>query len=215
VNGSQLYAVGTALNTSASGSAAGLGGGAQWNATTGAWTGPTYNVNGVAHDNVGDALGAVNESTNTLGTKTAKALGGGSTYTPGQGVSDPTYRIQGANYNNVGSALGAVDNSLTNLNYGLGVLGANVSSLSNRVDGNQREARQGIAMAASMAQAPMPSAAGKTTWKFNNAIYKGYAATSLSLSHRLPTAVPVALTGGVAMGFRNSTLFTAGLQGEF
>lgn len=163
----------------------------------------------------GSQLYAVGVATNNLGTTTARALGGGSTYTPGLGVSDPTYRIQGRNYNDVGSALGAVDNSLTSLNNGLGVLGWNVSSLSNRVDGNQREARQGIAMAASMAQAPMPSAAGKTTWKFNNSIYKGYTATSLSLSHRLPTAVPVALTGGVAMGFRNSALFTAGLQGEF
>lgn len=73
--------------------------------------------------------------------------------------------------------IGSLNNSGASLNNAVGILGANVSSLSNRVDGNQRESRQGIEMAASMGQAPMPSAAGKTTWKFNNGIYKNYAAT--------------------------------------
>jgi autotransporter adhesin len=111
--------------------------------------------------------------------------------------------------------IAGLNNSITGLTNSVGILGANVAALSNRVDGNQREARQGIAMAAAMAQAPMPSVAGKTTWKVNNSYYKNYGASSLSVAHRLPTNVPMALTAGVAVGFRSSALFTAGLQGEF
>ena len=70
-------------------------------------------------------------------------------------------------------------------------------------------------MVAAMGQAPMPSAPGKTSWKFNNAVFKDAAATSFSIAHRVPTKVPVAVAAGVAIGLRNSALVTGGLQGEF
>ena len=250
VNGSQLYAVGTSLNTTAAGAARGLGGGAAWNAATGAWTAPVYTVNGTtvtdagsaiaavsagannvgataaaalgggsvyapgaglsapsyvvqgtAYNNVGSAITAVNVNANNLGVTTAAALGGGSVYAPGVGTSAPSYVIQGSTYNNVGSAFGAVNNGLNNLQ--------------GQVSWNQREARQGIAMAAAMATAPMPSAAGRTSWKLNSAYYKDNGAISLSFAHRLPTALPFALTGGASVGYRNSAIFAVGLQGEF
>lgn len=111
--------------------------------------------------------------------------------------------------------IAGLNSSVSALNNSVGILGQTVSNLSNRVDGNQREARQGIAMAAAMGQAPMPSAPGKTSWKFNNSVYKNAAATSLSIAHRLPTRVPIAVTAGVAIGLRNSALVTGGMQGEF
>lgn len=101
------------------------------------------------------------------------------------------------------------------LQNGQAILGQTIYNQGNRINANQAEARQGIAMAAAMGQAPMPSAPGKTSWKFNNAIYKNAAATSLSIAHRLPTRVPIAVTAGVAIGLRNSALITGGMQGEF
>ena len=101
------------------------------------------------------------------------------------------------------------------LQNGQAILGQTVYSQGVQMNNIQREERQGVAMAAAMGQAPMPSAPGKTSWKFNNAVFKNAAATSLSIAHRLPTKVPVAVTAGVAIGLRNSALVTGGLQGEF
>jgi autotransporter adhesin len=56
VNVRQLRAVGTELATS-------LGGGASFNASTGAYTGPTYTIGGNAYTDVGSALSALNSST--------------------------------------------------------------------------------------------------------------------------------------------------------
>ncbi len=155
----------------------------------------------------------------TSGQTTATALGGGSSYTPSGGVTAPSYNINGTTYNNVGSALSAVSSGYNNLNNNINSLGqATMSGFSNaygQINNNQKEARQGIAMAAAMSQAPMPSAPGKTSWKLNNAIYKNAAATSLSVAHRLPTTVPVAVTAGVAIGLKNSAIVTGGMQGEF
>ena len=168
----------------------------------------------------GSQLYAAATATNTAATGAANGLGGGAAWNAATGSwTGPTYNVQGNSYNNVGDALGAVNNNITNINNNINNLATatagGLNSAYQQIQGNQREARQGIAMAAAIAQAPMPSAPGKTSWKFNNAIYKNYGATSIAVSHRLPTQVPMAVTAGVAIGMRNSALVTGGLQGEF
>lgn len=172
---------------------------------------------------------AVNTSTtntNTLGTQlgnsTATALGGGSTYTSGVGVSAPNYSIQGRNYASVGSAFGAVDNQISNMNQSIsglqnsvGILGAGLTSTNQRLDGVDRRAAQGIAIAGAMTAAPMPSAPGKTRVKLNNSYYRGYGASSISVAHRLPTSIPAAITGGISVGYRNSAMYSGGMEVEF
>lgn len=179
-------------------------------------------VNGSQLYAVGSQVNSATLQVTSSGQTTAAALGGGSTYTSSSGVSAPSYAVRGSMYNNVGSAIGAIntqlgiyDNQIGGLNNAIGALGAGLVSTNQRVEGLDRKASQGIAMAAAMAQAPMPSAPGKTSWKFNNSVYRNAAATSLSIAHRLPTRVPVAVTGGVAIGLRNSAIVTGGLQGEF
>ncbi|NQW49663.1 MAG: hypothetical protein HQ465_00335 [Rhodospirillales bacterium] len=215
VNGSQLFFVGTALNTAASGAAASLGGGAGWNAGAGTWTGPSYALNGATYTNTGSALVAVNTSVNTLGVTTASSLGGGSIYTPGGGLSAPAYVIQGTSYNNVGSALSAVNSSISGLNQTVSGLGQNLNALAGQVANNQREARQGIAMAAAMASVGMPTGAGRTAWRVNSSFYMGAGAVSMGLAHRLPLDIPLALTAGASVGFNNTAIVSVGLQGQF
>lgn len=162
VNGSQLYAVGTAVNTGLSGAAGGLGGGAAWNPATGTWTAPSYNVNGTAHNNVGDALGAVNNSANNLGVSTAAALGGGSTYTAGAGVSAPNYSVQGKNYNNVGNAITALDNNVSGLNNSVNNLGAQVGGLWQNMSAVKQGVQRGYeGTAVALAAAPAMLSQGK------------------------------------------------------
>jgi hypothetical protein len=213
VNGSQLYVVGAKVLQNTNEIAK--------NTTDIANVGTTVATQGVAIGQQATQIAKNTTDIANVGTTVATGLGGGSTYNPATGVSAPSYKINGMTYSDVGSALTAINSSsgYAGLNESLNNLGiTTMSGFSNTygmINNNQREARQGIAMAASLAQAPMPSAPGKTSWKFNNAIYKNAAATSLSIAHRLPTRVPVALTAGVAIGLRSSAIVTGGLEGEF
>lgn len=130
-----------------------------------------------------------------------------------------TDAINGSQLYAVGSQVNSMNDQVNGIANNVSALGQNTmrgfSNAYGMINNNQKEARQGIAMAAAMSQAPMPSAPGKTSWKFNNAVYKNAAATSLSIAHRLPTKVPVAVTAGVAIGLKNSAIVTGGLQGEF
>jgi hypothetical protein len=172
--------------------------------------------------NQGNQINTNTANISTSGQTTAGALGGGSTYSPSTGVGAPSYNVHGTSYNNVGSAIGAInsqmtgyDNSIANLNNSVGVLGAGLASTNQRLDGVERKAMQGVAIAGAAVAAPMPSAPGKTRVKMNNAYYRGYAATSVSVSHRLPTSVPAAVTAGVSVGYRNSAMVTGGMEVEF
>lgn len=158
----------------------------------------------------------------TGGQTTATALGGGATYKESTGVSAPSYFVRGTTFNNVGSAFGAInsqlgvyDNQLHNINNALSSLGAGLVNTNQRIDGVDRKAMQGVAIAGAMAVAPMPSAPGKTRVKLNNAFYRGYAATSVSVAHRLHTNIPAAITAGASVGYRNSVMFTGGMEMEF
>ena len=187
---------------------------------------------------------AIGQDASTLGHNGSTALGANAVATRNYqmmfGTSDVTYTAPGitsansrssqsgttqflstdANGNLAASGYGPQDitslqSGISGLQTGQAILGQTVFTQGHRINANQNEARQGIAMAAAMSQAPMPSAPGKTSWKLNNAIYKNAAATSLSIAHRLPTTVPVAVTAGVAVGLKNSAIVTGGMQGEF
>jgi autotransporter adhesin len=127
--------------------------------------------------------------------------------------------VNGSQLYALASQIGPNSQAMNQINNNLNVLGqstmAGLSTAYGQINNNQKEARQGIAMAAALAQAPMPSSPGKTSWKFNNAVYKNAAATSISVAHRLPTRVPIAVTAGIAIGLRNSAIVSGGLQGEF
>ena len=91
----------------------------------------------------GSQLYAVGSNVNSLGTSTAAALGGGSTYTPGAGVGAPNYVVQGKNYNNVGSAFGAVNSSLTGLNNSVNNVGQQIGELWQSVGSLQKGVQRG------------------------------------------------------------------------
>ena len=91
----------------------------------------------------GSQLYVVGANVNTLGATTAAALGGGSTYVAGSGVSAPNYSVQGRSYSSVGSAFGAVDNSLNTMGAQIGSLQQNVGSLQQNVSTLQQDVRRG------------------------------------------------------------------------
>jgi autotransporter adhesin len=77
------------------------------------------------------------------------------------------------------------------------------------------EAQRGVAAAMALTSAPFPSAPGKTSYAANTAIYRGQVAFSASLSYRLDTSSPFALTGGVSVAAGNDVGGRVGVAGEF
>lgn len=87
--------------------------------------------------------------------------------------------------------------------------------LSGEIDETRTEARQGIAAAIAMANAPMPSQVGKTSWATNVGHFKGSTAFGGSLTHRFDLDVPMAFSAGYSYGGGTSHAFRVGLMGEF
>lgn len=200
VNGSQLYAVGSQVNLN---------------------TSNISNLNATVSSQ-GKQIGSNAANIFDAGQTTAAALGGGATYTSNGGISAPSYRVQGSTYNNAGSAIGAInsqlglhENQISNINTALGSLGAGLVITNQRLEGIDRKAMQGVAIAGAMVAAPMPSSPGKTRIKLNNAYYRGYGATSISVAHRLPVNMPAAITAGASLGYRNSVMVSGGMEVEF
>lgn len=79
---------------------------------------------------------------------------------------------------------------------------------------NRNESRHGVAAAMAMVSAPMPSGPGRTAWAFNLATYKGAKATAFSLTHRLNTESPFAISSAVSYT-SDAAGVRVGLSGEF
>ena len=90
-----------------------------------------------------------------------------------------------------------------------------VTNLRRMINEVQTESRQGIAAAMAMAQAPMPSAPGRTTWAANMAVYKGQWASGFAFAHRLPTNQPININAAISLNASGVPGARAGLAGEF
>ena len=115
----------------------------------------------------------------------------------------------------LGSRLDSAEGRLGGVEARVGTLESRTNALSQYSTETRREARQGVATALAMPTASMPSAPGRTTWVLNSATYRGEWAGGAALSHRLPTAVPLAINVGYAYGGDGSHGVRAGLGGEF
>lgn len=124
----------------------------------------------------------------------ASALGGGSMARADGTISAPSYAFGGNTYGSVGAAV----TGLAGLSYDI-----------------RREARRGIAAATAMANAPMPSAPGRTSWAFNGATFHGEVAVGGSFAHRFNTGDPLAATIGFAYAKGGNNTVKAGMSGEF
>ena len=115
----------------------------------------------------------------------------------------------------LGSRLDSAEGRLGGVEARVGTLESRTNALAQYSTETRREARQGVATALAMPTASMPSAPGRTTWVLNSATYRGEWAGGAALSHRLPTAVPLAINVGYAYGGDGGHGVRAGLGGEF
>ena len=94
---------------------------------------------------------------------------------------------------------------------GSGTLGVDLTTL----PALRREARQGVAAAVAIGNAPMPSAPGRTSYVFNLATFRGEQAVGGSIMHRLPTSTPFAITAGFSYARNRNNAARVGVAGEF
>ena len=79
---------------------------------------------------------------------------------------------------------------------------------------DRRENQRGIAAAMAMADAPMPSHAGGTSYMAKTAVFRGQVGFSAALSHRFGSA-PFALSAGVSHAGGKNTGANVAVAGEF
>jgi autotransporter adhesin len=79
-------------------------------------------------------------------------------------------------------------------------LSASVSALQTQVEDVDKRARRGIAAAAAISSIPVVLLRGQTSLTVGSGFYRDAGAVSVSLTHRLNTAMPIYLQGGYSNG---------------
>ena len=84
-----------------------------------------------------------------------------------------------------------------------------------RLDALDQAMRAGVAAAMAHADAPMPSAAGRTSYVGKGSTFRGEFGFSLGLTHRLGDERPFAIMAGISHAGDKNTGGTLGVMGEF
>jgi trimeric autotransporter adhesin len=103
----------------------------------------------------------------------------------------------------------------TSLGSQISGLGSQINGLQAQINNNLTEARRGIAAAVSIANPPMPSLPGRTTWQLRTGFFEGQAGVGVAFAHRLDTAIPIALMAGYGNGGGTEHTGYVGIMGEF
>lgn len=190
-----------------------LGGGATFNSTTGAVTGPTYNVGGTNYGDVGSAIAA----TNRLAVQ----------YTP-DANGNPTNRIvlsgagngQPVTISNVAAGTNGTDavnvNQLRGVSTRVDQLASSISSLSGDVAQNQTEARRGIATTAAMANLPFGTTPGKWSPAVSFGGFKDQTAVAMGVQYNAEGAYRIKVRATASFVPRtNDVTFGGGAGMEF
>ena len=148
----------------------------------------------------------------------AVALGAGSVNTANNQVAVGGRTISGVAAGaaatdavNVGQLNGAVAGVQKNI----GLLSSEMDEMYDLRRQDRRDMKQGIASAVAIASAPMPSAPGGITYAVNGAMFRGEYAVGGSLSYRLNTASPMAVSAGFSYAGNRNNAARIGVSGEF
>ena len=135
----------------------------------------------------------------------------------GRVTADSTDAVNGSQLYASNQAINtALNQSVTGLGQSLDALASSVNQLGARQIAAQKEARGGIATSVALVNAPMPSQPGKTSWAGNVAKFRDQYAMGVSLSHRLNSNIPLAMTAGFAYTPGTSDVTGRfGMAGEF
>ena len=82
-------------------------------------------------------------------------------------------------------------------------------------DEDRKDMKQGIAGAIAMANAPIPSTPGGVSYAVNGAMFRGEYAVGGSVSYRLNTENPTAISVGFSYAGNKNNGVRVGVAGEF
>ncbi|MDP2297968.1 MAG: YadA-like family protein, partial [Pseudolabrys sp.] len=181
-------------------------------------TGATASNNGAAFGNGASATGTNSAAFGPNSSATAPnsvALGSGS-------IADQANTVSVGSAGNerriTNVATGAAPTDAVNMQQfqaGLSSTNSRMDSLNSRIDTVDQQARRGIAAAAALAPTMMPSKNGKTTVALSTAFYRGEAALSVGVAHRLNTSTPTVVFGSYANGGGSEQVGRVGIAAEF
>jgi trimeric autotransporter adhesin len=190
-----------------------LGGGTTINTTTGAVTGPTYNVGGTNYTDVGSALAATNKlavqyTPDANGNPTNQITLSGANNGQPVRISNVAAGVNNNDAVNVGQ-LNAVSSRIDQFASGL-------SSLAGTVAQNQNEALRGIAGATAMANLPFGSTPGKWSPAVSFGGYKGQTAIAMGVQYNTDDEfhIKIRATASLVPG-TNDVTFGGGAGWEF
>ena len=190
-----------------------LGGGTTINVTTGAVTGPTYNVGGVNYGDVGSAVAA----TNRLSVQYAPDANGNPT---NQVVLSGANNGQPVSISNVAAGTNGTDavnvNQLRAVSSRIDQIASGINSLAGDVAQNQTEARRGIATSAAMANLPFGTTPGRWSPAVSFGGFKNQTALAMGVQYNVDSAyrVKVRATASFVPG-SNDVTFGGGAGLEF
>jgi autotransporter adhesin len=190
-----------------------LGGGANINITTGAVTGPTYNIGGNTYNDVGSALAATNRlavqyTADVNGNPTNQITLSGANNGQPVKISNVAAGVNNNDAVNV-SQLKAVSNRIDQFANGL-------SGLNGTIAQNQTEAQRGIASTAAMATLPFGTTPGKWSPAVSVGGFKGQTAIAAGVQYNSDDEYRIKLraTASVVPGSSDVT-FGGGAGWEF
>lgn len=93
--------------------------------------------------------------------------------------------------------------------------GADIAEMGRRQDRDRASARQGIAAAIAIGNAPMPSGPGRVSYDINVATYRGEQAVGGSFKYRLNLSDPAAISVGFSSSGKRNQAARIGVSGEF
>lgn len=97
----------------------------------------------------------------------------------------------------------------------VGLQGADIAELDRKMERDRVSARQGIAAAVAIGNAPMPSEPGRLSYDINVATFRGEQAAGGSSKYRLNLPDPTAISFGFSSSGRGNQAARVGLSGEF
>ncbi len=113
------------------------------------------------------------------------------------------------------SSLATLQAAATGMQGSIDALNGQVSTLFDLRELDRSEYRKGVAAAVAMADAPFPSAPGRTSYVLNGAVFRGEGAVGGSIMHRFEGETPIALGVGFSFAGKKNNAFRAGIAGEF
>ena len=130
-------------------------------------------------------------------------------------VAAGTAATDAVNVSQLTTATAGIATSIAAINSSILGLQGDVSNLYELRREDRKDARQGIAAAVAMADAPLPSRPGGVSYVINGATFRGEYALGGSMMYRLNTESPLAVGLGVSSGGNKNTAVKVGIAGEF